>query len=103
MSAKSQKVARARAARLCDAFASRSGVIAAAAETPAGMRGPPQTPQTQVRLAPSPFGSTRAMALQCGQRFASPLGVPHRPQIPSTTASAPQAEHFAGDAFTPPP
>jgi hypothetical protein len=39
-------------------------------------------PHTQVSFAPPPRGSTRATALQCGQRFASPVTNPQRAQAP---------------------
>jgi hypothetical protein len=60
------------------------------------MRGPPQTPQTHLSFAPRPFGSTRAMAPQCGQRFPSPLVKPQTLQTPSTTELRPQAEQGEG-------
>ena len=92
---------RSRVASESEALASRSGVTAASPPSPPGMRGPPQMPQTHRRFVPEPLGSTRAMALQCGQRFASPLGVPQRPQTPPSTAAAPQAEHVARGSVTP--
>ena len=60
------------------------------------MRGPPQTPQTQRSLAPSPFGSTRAIAPQCGQRLPSPLVKPQTVQTPSVTDVLLHAEQTEG-------
>jgi hypothetical protein len=40
------------------------------------------------------------MALQCGQRFDSPLVFPQRPHTPPETAAAPHAEQVSTEAFT---
>jgi hypothetical protein len=64
------------------------------------MRGPPHTPQTHFSEAPAPFGSTRAMALQCGHRFDSPLVFPQRLHTPPETATAPHALQVARESFT---